>query len=86
MKKYLCIFLISASVSYILPVQGSTELSSNQPQIVDTLKQDSIDPVCKMKVKAGSTKTAVYNKVVFGFCSDGCKKNFLKNPAKYLKK
>lgn len=54
--------------------------------IADTLKADGLDPVCKMKVKAGTTKTHVHNKVVYGFCSESCKKSFAKQPEKYLKK
>jgi YHS domain-containing protein len=52
----------------------------------DTLKKDAIDPVCKMKVKAGNTRTAVYEKTVYGFCSEGCRKRFVAEPKKYIKK
>ncbi|MBE9600711.1 YHS domain-containing protein [Pedobacter sp. MC2016-24] len=53
---------------------------------MDTLRKDDIDPVCKMKVKAGITRTHVHYKTVYGFCSEGCKKSFVKQPEKYLKK
>ncbi|RZK91808.1 MAG: YHS domain-containing protein, partial [Pedobacter sp.] len=52
----------------------------------DTLKKDGIDPICKMKVKAGTTKTVVFDKVTYGFCSESCKKTFSQSPTKYLKK
>ncbi|RZK67966.1 MAG: YHS domain-containing protein [Pedobacter sp.] len=51
----------------------------------DTLKKDSTDPVCGMKVKAGSTKTILYQKTVYGFCSESCKKRFNQEPKKYIK-
>lgn len=52
----------------------------------DTLKKDATDPVCKMKVKAGHTRTAIYEKTVYGFCSEGCKKKFVAEPKKYIRK
>lgn len=52
----------------------------------DTLKKDSSDPVCNMKVKAGNTRTAIYEKAVYGFCSEGCKKKFVAEPKKYIRK
>jgi YHS domain-containing protein len=85
MKKHIYIALIFASSIYaIFPAKATTEFN-RQLQQVDTLKKDGIDPVCKMKVKTGSTKTHVHNKVVYGFCSDGCKKSFIKQPEKYIK-
>ncbi len=52
----------------------------------DTLKKDGIDPVCKMKVKLGTTKTNTFEKVTYGFCSESCKKTFMLAPKKYIKK
>ncbi|WP_293785686.1 YHS domain-containing protein [uncultured Pedobacter sp.] len=52
----------------------------------DTLKKDDSDPVCKMKVKAGNTRTAVYEKTIYGFCSESCRKKFAIEPKKYIKK
>lgn len=51
----------------------------------DTLKVKSIDPVCKMKVKAGATLTHTYNKTLYGFCAESCKKKFVSEPKKYVK-
>lgn len=86
MRKYLCATMIIASaICACLPAKSAIELNAYQQQ-VDTLKKNGIDPVCKMKVKAGSIKTHMHNKVVYGFCSDGCKKSFIKQPEKYLKK
>jgi YHS domain-containing protein len=53
---------------------------------LDTLKKDGTDPVCKMKVKAGNTRTAVYEKTMYGFCSESCRKKFAIEPKKYIKK
>jgi len=52
----------------------------------DTLKKDGIDPVCAMKVKAGNTRTIRFEEKLFGFCSESCKKKFVAEPRKYIKK
>jgi len=42
------------------------------------------DPICGMSVKIADAKvTAEYQGKTFYFCSEGCKKEFLKDPAKY---
>ncbi len=69
----------------ILSANHYTELKQTK-LATDTLKVDGIDPVCKMKVKAGNTETVVYNKITYGFCSESCKKTFVANPKKYIKK
>lgn len=38
------------------------------------------DPTCGMPVTAGISDTAHYDNKVLGFCSAGCKEEFLKNP------
>lgn len=72
-------FIAIASIATLKANEKPTTL------LTDTLKKDGIDPVCKMKVKAGSTKTVVYNKIVYGFCSESCKQKFVKEPSKYIK-
>ncbi len=43
------------------------------------------DLVCGMPVKVSSIEdTAAYNGKVYGFCSEECKAEFVKNPATYL--
>ncbi len=69
----------------ILSANNYIEIKQNQV-VADTLKSESIDPVCKMKVKAGNTKTVVFKKITYGFCSESCKKSFLAAPTKYIKK
>ncbi len=44
------------------------------------------DPVCGMDVDEGSELKSVHKGVTYYFCSEGCKKAFDKNPARYLKK
>jgi YHS domain-containing protein len=45
----------------------------------------AIDPVCKMKVdeKTAKFKSGYHGKTYY-FCAPGCKKEFDKNPEKYL--
>ena len=38
------------------------------------------DPTCGMPVTAGISDTAHYDNKVLGFCSAGCKEEFLKHP------
>jgi YHS domain-containing protein len=85
MKKLgLTIAMIFVSAQ-ILSANHYTELKQTRV-VTDTLKADGIDPVCKMKIKAGNTKTVVFNKVTYGFCSESCKKTFVADPKKYIKK
>ncbi|MFM6993827.1 MAG: hypothetical protein ACKOWO_01780 [Sediminibacterium sp.] len=45
-----------------------------------SLVDNKKDPTCGMPVTAGISDTAHYDNKVLGFCSAGCKKEFLKNP------
>jgi YHS domain-containing protein len=45
-----------------------------------SLVDNKKDPTCGMPVTAGISDTAQYDNKVFGFCSAGCKEEFLKNP------
>ena len=43
------------------------------------------DPVCGMKVKKKeASATLEHGGKTYYFCSDSCKKEFIKNPAKYV--
>jgi YHS domain-containing protein len=45
----------------------------------------AIDPVCKMKVDEKTAKfKSEYQAKTYYFCALGCKKEFEKNPKKYL--
>jgi YHS domain-containing protein len=47
----------------------------------------AVDPVCKMEVDEKSCKwTSEYQGRTYYFCAPGCKKQFDKDPAKYLGK
>ena len=41
------------------------------------------DPVCQMKTADFLKDTLDYKGKKYGFCSEHCKKEFLKNPEKY---
>uniref|UniRef100_A0A7C4Y5X4 YHS domain-containing protein n=1 Tax=candidate division WOR-3 bacterium TaxID=2052148 RepID=A0A7C4Y5X4_UNCW3 len=46
----------------------------------------AIDPVCKMNVDEKNAKwKSEYKGKTYYFCAPGCKKEFDKNPEKYLK-
>ncbi len=45
-----------------------------------SLVQNKKDPTCGMPVTAGISDTVHYDNKVLGFCSPGCKEEFLKNP------
>ena len=85
MKKIGLTLAIIFALALILRANPHTEIKYNKV-FADTLKVDGIDPVCKMKVKAGNTKTVVFKKTTYGFCSESCKKSFLTAPKKYIKK
>jgi YHS domain-containing protein len=77
MKRY-----IFSTIIIVLVISGTVPANTNSIRStkevgIDTLKKDGIDPVCKMKVKAGNTKTHVQDKIIYGFCSDACKKMFV---------
>lgn len=76
------VFATTAMTNVKIPLKN---LKINE-LIIDTLKKDGIDPVCKMKVKLGTTKTNTFEKVTYGFCSESCKKTFMLAPKKYIKK
>ena len=43
------------------------------------------DPVCGMSVKEGVNDTATVDGKLYGFCSSGCKDEFIKEPSRYIK-
>ncbi len=49
-------------------------------------KQKHMDPVCGMEVEEGPDAiTASYNGVTYYFCAPGCKRDFEREPEKYLR-
>jgi YHS domain-containing protein len=85
MKKIVLIFALGMAFLQVYSANQQTEIKQ-QKEVTDTLKKDGIDPICKMKVKAGNTKTVVFEKITYGFCSESCKKTFSADPKKYIKK
>lgn len=86
MKKLMTCMVVLLLSTAAVKSSGNPELFSAQQAQADTLKTDARDPVCGMKVKKGTTLTHMHQKAVYGFCSAGCKKSFVNNPDKYLKK
>ncbi|SHG36594.1 YHS domain-containing protein [Pedobacter caeni] len=74
------------SVGNLAESARNSALFAAQQVQTDTLKTDAKDPVCGMKVKKGATLTHTHDKTTYGFCSKSCKKSFVSNPDKYLKK
>ena len=61
----------------------STETASSEDSVISydvNLVNNKKDPSCGMPVTAGISDTAHYDNKVLGFCSTGCKDEFLKNP------
>jgi len=60
---------------------AKTKMDSATEKTYDiALLDNKKDPTCGMPVTAGVTDTAHYDHKVYGFCSTGCKDEFLKNP------
>jgi len=84
MKKIKIIFLLLLASTQLL---NANSILSVKQTAVDSRHKDKIDPVCKMKVNAKSKTTLSYEheKVEYAFCSEACKKSFIKQPNKYIK-
>ena len=81
MKTLLLIGIISIATKLV-------NVNTSQQQLSQIKKEQALDLVCKMKIDAKSKTTLNYEheKVNYSFCSDLCKKTFLKQPNKYIKK
>ena len=81
MKTLLLIGIISITTKFVGVNNNNQEVSQNK-------KEPVVDLVCKMKIDANSKTTLNYEheKVNYSFCSDLCKKTFIKQPNKYIKK
>lgn len=83
----LCLFVAGCSQN------PKVEMNSAVIPGTDTLKKkftsdmvdNKKDPSCGMPVTAGIEDTVHYNGKVYGFCSDECKQQFLKNPVALAK-
>jgi YHS domain-containing protein len=86
MKKSILAIILIGLASIAVKSNASPVISGSKTNPIDSVKKVVIDPVCKMKIKANTSKTTVYNKITYNFCSESCKQKFLTEPAKYVKK
>jgi YHS domain-containing protein len=70
------IFLMACGGNSTVTAAAEDSVISYDISLVDNKK----DPTCGMPVTAGISDTAHYDNKVLGFCSAGCKEEFLKNP------
>jgi YHS domain-containing protein len=68
--------ITTSSMDSTVNVAAEDSVTSYDISLVDNKK----DPTCGMPVTAGISDTAHYDNKVLGFCSAGCKEEFLKNP------
>ena len=95
MKKYILnrlSLLVIGSIVLTACGNNTTTTTNTMDSATTTAGQDSTvsydislvnnkkDPTCGMPVTAGISDTAHYDNKVLGFCSAGCKEEFLKNP------
>jgi len=84
-KSILAIILIGLTIIAVKSNANSVK-DFSKTNLTDSVKKNVVDPVCKMKLKANASKTTVYNRVTYSFCSESCKQKFVAEPAKYVKK
>ncbi len=80
--------MLMLSVSVIACTQETPKVKHVKMKPAAIMKGISVinaeDPVCHMKTAEFLKDTAVYQHKVYGFCSDHCKSEFKKNPARYV--
>ena len=86
MKKLNFAIILIGLITLSLKLNATPIINGSKTRPIDSAKKAMVDPVCKMKVKAQTAKTAVYNKVTYSFCSESCKQKFVAEPTKYIKK
>lgn len=91
-KRGLNLMTVTCSIFLLACGNETGTATSNMDSTANAVTQDSVisydislvdnkkDPTCGMPVTAGISDTAHYNNKVLGFCSAGCKEEFLKNP------
>jgi YHS domain-containing protein len=65
----------------ITSVPVVSAVDSAKPKLTRDMVDNKKDPSCGMPLTAGLEDTVHYNGKVYGFCSEECKNQFLKNPA-----
>jgi YHS domain-containing protein len=94
MKKAIAAMFVALIIGCNEPqptVHQQTTMETQKPKI-DCIKKDfsklvydsKKDLVCGMPVTAGIEDTASYKGKLYGFCSSGCKDDFIKNPKQFL--
>jgi YHS domain-containing protein len=90
--KSISLMTITCSIFLMACSNESATTTSTMDSTVTVAAEDSVisydislvdnkkDPTCGMPVTAGISDTAHYDNKVLGFCSAGCKEEFLKNP------
>lgn len=86
MKKSISAIILIGLATLALKSNANNIIEGTKTILIDSVKKVVTDPVCKMKVKAGASKNAVYNKATYYFCSESCKQKFVAEPSKYVKK
>src|ERR1700744_2239706 len=78
----------AATATPATPAKDTTSAESNG--VLPGLKNLSFayarDPACGMPLSAGLMDTTTYNGKLYGFCSQECKNEFLKDPKGYTAK
>ncbi|MFA6525223.1 MAG: metalloregulator ArsR/SmtB family transcription factor [Patescibacteria group bacterium] len=76
-------FKVLDSIQKILADRTQEKPQINRSTLPTAL--EFTDPVCKMKVLPRHTAfSCYYKRTAYYFCASGCKKEFLKNPKKYV--
>ncbi|WP_205940957.1 YHS domain-containing protein [Pedobacter yonginense] len=80
-------FLITAIIFIAFLSQSSANITVAHTLALptDSIQKVEVDLVCKMKVKPTSSKSTVYNKKTYYFCSESCKQKFVAKPTNYVK-
>lgn len=86
MRKLNFIIILIGLITIAIKSNANNIIDQKKTNPIDSAKKIVTDPVCKMKVKAGTPKSAVHNKVTYYFCSESCKQKFVADPEKYVKK
>lgn len=62
------------------------EANANKGKFSNVVFTENMDPVCLMSLEHGISDTVKTGKTTLGFCSKGCKIEYLKNPKQYKHK
>ncbi|MFN8308364.1 MAG: YHS domain-containing protein [Chitinophagales bacterium] len=64
---------------------STTPVPEQKMEVKLSALADNKDHVCGMELEQASLKdTATYEGKMYGFCNEGCKAEFVKDPKKYL--